>query len=60
MLETAFWKSAAGSLPAAVRERYRASFEQAERWDLALDAAIGLVKACLAARALPKPPPLAR
>jgi hypothetical protein len=57
MLKTNFWKSAAASLPAAVRGRYMAHFERAERWELALDAAIELFKACLTVRALPKPPP---
>jgi len=39
-LKTAFWRNAANSLPAAVRERYMAHFEAAERWDLALDAVV--------------------
>ena len=37
-----FWKKAARSLPAAVRPRYAAYFEQAERWELALDGLIEL------------------
>ena len=58
MLKTNFWKGAAASLPAAVRTRYMPHLERAERWELALDAAIeGFNKACLAVRALPKPPP---
>jgi hypothetical protein len=40
MLKTAFWKKAANSLPATVRERYMANFEQAERWELAFDALV--------------------
>ena len=40
MLKTAFWKNAAASLPSSVRERYLVDIEQAERWELALDAAI--------------------
>jgi hypothetical protein len=40
MLKTAFWKSAAASLPAAVRKRYLRDLERAERWELALDRAI--------------------
>jgi len=43
MLKTAFWKSAAASLPASVRERYRVDIEQAERWELALDGVIELL-----------------
>ena len=39
-LSTAFWRKAASSLPAHVRERYMADFERAERWELALDAVI--------------------
>lgn len=42
MLRTAFWTRAANSLPSAVRERYLGHFEQAERWELALDAAVEL------------------
>ena len=45
MLKTAFWKNAANSLPAAVRARYLPHFESAERWELALDAAIESWKA---------------
>jgi len=43
MLKTAFWKKAAASLPAAVRERYVGEFERAERWELALEGAIELL-----------------
>jgi hypothetical protein len=37
MLKTTFWKKAAAQLPAAVRSRYIAELEQAERWELVLD-----------------------
>ena len=40
MLKTAFWKSAAASLPAQVRNRYLRDIERAERWELALERAI--------------------
>jgi hypothetical protein len=40
MLKTPFWRNAAKSLPAHVRERYANHLEAAERWDVALDAAI--------------------
>jgi len=40
MLKTAFWRKAASSLPTQVRERYMANFEQAERWELAVDTLI--------------------
>lgn len=40
MRRGSFWDKAAKSLPPAVRERYTAHFEMAERWELALDAAI--------------------
>ena len=40
MFKTTFWRNAANSLPAPVRARYRGYFEDAERWELALDAAI--------------------
>ena len=43
MLKTAFWKHAAASLPAEVRQRYLVDLEQAERWELALDSAIELL-----------------
>lgn len=39
-LRTAFWRNAAASLPAAVRARYALELERAERWELALGAAI--------------------
>ena len=42
MLKTPFWKKAAGSLPAAVRERHMGHFEQAERVELAFDALVEL------------------
>jgi hypothetical protein len=38
-LRTPFWQAAYQSLPDTVRQRYLAYIEQAERWDLALDAA---------------------
>jgi hypothetical protein len=56
-LKTSFWRNAANSLPAAVRARYMTHLESAERWELALDAAIEGFKACLTVRAVPKPPP---
>ena len=37
-----FWEKAARSLPPALRARYAAYFEQAERWELALDGLIEL------------------
>lgn len=40
MLKTRFWRNAADSLPARVRARYIAHFEDAERFDLALEAVI--------------------
>ena len=40
MLKTTFWQNAARSLHPSVRRRYLAEFEYAERWELALDAAI--------------------
>ena len=49
MLKTAFWKSAAASLPASVRERYLREFERAERWELALDGAIEILARARAA-----------
>lgn len=42
-LKTAFWRNAAASLPAEVRGRYRLDLERAERWELALAAAIETV-----------------
>ena len=39
-LKTAFWRNAAASLPARVRERYRLDLERAERWELALAGAV--------------------
>jgi hypothetical protein len=40
MMTTSFWKEAANSLPAPVRDRYAAYFEAAERWEIVLDAAV--------------------
>jgi hypothetical protein len=37
-----FWQKAAKSLPAHVSARYEGYFEQAERWELALDGLIEL------------------
>jgi hypothetical protein len=34
-LKTAFWRNAAASLPAEVRDRYVLDLERAERWELA-------------------------
>jgi hypothetical protein len=38
-LRTPFWQAAYQSLPETARQRYLAYIEQAECWDLALDAA---------------------
>ena len=38
-LRTPFWQAAYQSLPETARQRYLAHIEDAERWDLALDAA---------------------
>jgi len=40
-LQTSFWQGAYESLPGTVRHRYLAQIERAERWELALDTAIG-------------------
>ena len=40
MLRTTFWRKAASSLPAAVRARHLGHFEDAERFELFLEAAI--------------------
>jgi hypothetical protein len=37
---TSFWRAAFKSLPPAVRERHLLQLQAAERWELALDAAI--------------------
>jgi len=39
-LHTPFWRAAYQSLPETVRQRYLGDVERAERWELALDAAI--------------------
>jgi len=39
-LHTPFWKAAYQSLPETVRQRYLGHIERAERWELALDAAV--------------------
>ena len=44
MRKTTFWRKAFASLPARVQPRYRADFEQMERWELALDGAIEALK----------------
>ena len=38
--DQSFWRQAAESLPGPVQARYAGYFENAERWELALDAAI--------------------
>ena len=38
---TSFWNRASQSLPAQVRKRYQMQLKAAERFDLALDRAIG-------------------
>ena len=51
MLKTVFWQNAARSLHPSARQRYIKHFELAERWELALDAALELwsrAKAALA------------
>ena len=42
-LKTAFWKNAAASLPAEIRDRYALDLERAERWELALGRAVEAV-----------------
>jgi len=42
-LRTSFWRAAYQSLPGTVRRRYLADVERAERWELALDAAIDIL-----------------
>jgi len=39
-LVTPFWRAAFKSLPPAVRERHLLQLKAAERWELALDAAV--------------------
>ncbi len=53
MLKTAFWQNAARSLHPSVRRRYLAVFEQAERWELAFDAALEVLSRAKAALARP-------
>jgi len=61
MLKTAFWQNAASSLHPSVRQRYLAEFEHAERWELALDAAVEVWSRAKAALArLFQTPPRAR
>ena len=40
MLKTAFWKRAAGSLPAGIRARHINDIARAERFEILLDAVI--------------------
>ena len=40
MLKTAFWKRAAGSLPASVRARHVDAIARAERFEILLDGVI--------------------
>jgi hypothetical protein len=35
-LKTAFWRNAAASLPAEIRDRYALDLQRAERWELAI------------------------
>lgn len=58
MLKTRFWRQAANSLPAPVRARYLAHFEDAERFELALDAVAETWK--LFTRRIPAPRAQAR
>jgi hypothetical protein len=58
MLKTKFWRNAANSLPAPVRARYIAHFEDAERFDLMLDAVAEAWN--LFVRQVPAPRPQAR
>lgn len=44
MLKTVFWRSAATSLPKPLQVRYARDFEDAERFDLALEAVFDAVK----------------
>jgi hypothetical protein len=39
-LRTPFWRAAYRALPESVRPRHLADIERAERWELALDAAV--------------------
>jgi hypothetical protein len=48
-LKTAFWRNAAASLPAEVRNRYALDIERAERWELALSRAIEVLTRAKAA-----------
>ena len=41
MLKTEFWKRAAGTLPASVRERHIGDIARAERFELLLDGVSG-------------------
>jgi len=40
---TPFWRAAYRSLPDSARERYLADIQRAERWELALDAAVDVL-----------------
>jgi hypothetical protein len=48
MLETPFWRNAARSLPAHVRERYAGQLQAAERLDLAIDEVVRLIRNAIA------------
>ncbi len=48
-LKTPFWRNAAASLPAEVRDRYALDIERAERWELALGRAIEVLTRAKAA-----------
>jgi hypothetical protein len=52
MLKTKFWKAAAASLPAHVRERHMRDFARAERWELAFDAGLKALSRLKGVRAL--------
>lgn len=61
MLKTAFWQNAARSLHPSVRLRYISYFERAERWELALDAALEVLSRAKAVLARPfQTPPRAK
>jgi hypothetical protein len=58
---TRFWRAAARSLHPTVRERYLPQLKAAERWELALDAAIeGFSRARKALARLLQVPPRSR
>jgi hypothetical protein len=55
---TPFWRAMFKSLPPAVQRRYLSQLQAAERWDLALDRAVGILSraAKSLARLLQTPP----